>query len=159
MELNSLSKSHNMAGWRVGMLAGSKEYIETVLRVKSNVDSGMFLPTQLAAAEALSCDDNWYREINLTYSRRRKAAEGIMDMLSCSFNPSQSGLFLWGRVADDINNTQEFVEDILQKTHVFITPGFIFGKNGERYLRISLCSTEENLKKAGDRITNYIKRK
>jgi aspartate/methionine/tyrosine aminotransferase len=158
LELNSLSKSHNMAGWRIGMAAGNKEYINAVLRVKSNMDSGMFMPLQMAAVKALSNDKTWYSRLNSIYEKRRRAAEQIMDILKCSFNPSQSGMFLWGRVPDAIESTENFVEEILQNAHVFITPGFIFGKNGNRYLRISLCSTEEKLLNAREKIVNYLKR-
>jgi hypothetical protein len=159
LELNSLSKSHNMAGWRIGMVAGNREYISTILKVKSNMDSGMFIPLQSAAVEALSNDDNWYASLNEVYSRRRKYAEIIMDLLGCSFNPSQAGLFLWGRLPETVNNCEEFVEEILQKTYVFVTPGFIFGKNGERYVRISLCATEANLERAKERIKEYNRKK
>jgi aspartate/methionine/tyrosine aminotransferase len=155
LELNSLSKSHNMAGWRVGMVAGNKEYIQTILKVKSNMDSGMFMPLQAAAVEALANDNDWYRNLNDIYSRRRRFAEEIMDTMGCSFNPSQTGLFLWGRLPDNIKSCGDYVEEILQKCHVFITPGFIFGKNGNRYVRISLCSTEEKLGKAKKRISDH----
>jgi LL-diaminopimelate aminotransferase len=156
LELNSLSKSHNMAGWRIGMVAGNREYIKTILRVKSNMDSGMFLPVQMAAVEALSNGDEWYRDLNAVYLKRRRAAEEIMNILGCNFNPSQTGLFLWGRLPDDIDDCEAFVEEILQKSYVFITPGFIFGNNGRRYIRISLCSSEENLEKAKKRIARYL---
>jgi LL-diaminopimelate aminotransferase len=159
LELNSLSKSHNMAGWRIGMVSGNKEYISAIVKVKSNMDSGMFMPLQSAAVEALSNDDKWYSNLNEVYSKRRKYAEEIMDLLGCSFNPSQTGLFLWGRLPETIKSCEELVEDILQKTHVFITPGFIFGKNGERYVRISLCATEANLERAKERIKDYNSKK
>lgn len=152
LELNSLSKSHNMAGWRIGMVAGSSEYIRTILKVKSNMDSGMFLPMQLAAAEALQNPESWYDTVNLTYRQRRKTAESIMNLLDCKFNPDQTGLFLWGRLPEGRQGAEPFVEDILQKAHVFLTPGFIFGSRGERYIRISLCATEERLEEARQRI-------
>lgn len=152
LELNSLSKSHNMAGWRIGMVAGSSEYIRTILKVKSNMDSGMFLPMQLAAAEALQNPESWYDTVNRTYKQRRKTAESIMNLLDCKFNPDQTGLFLWGRLPEGRQGAEPFVEDILQKAHVFLTPGFIFGSRGERYIRISLCATEERLEEARQRI-------
>lgn len=152
LELNSLSKSHNMAGWRIGMVAGNSEYIKTILKVKSNMDSGMFLPMQLAAAEALNNPESWYDTVNLTYRKRRRTAEAIMELLDCRFNPDQTGLFLWGRIPENILECETFVEDILQKAHVFLTPGFIFGSRGERFVRISLCATEERLEEARKRI-------
>lgn len=155
LELNSLSKSHNMAGWRLGMVAGHEEYIKSILRVKSNMDSGMFLPIQLAAAEALNNPPGWYDEINSVYKRRRKVAEGIMEALGCNFNPEQTGLFLWGRIPERIESCELFTDDLLQKASLFITPGSIFGKNGERYVRISLCSNEETLLKAKERAVKF----
>jgi hypothetical protein len=152
LELNSLSKSHNMAGWRIGMVAGHKEYIKSILKVKSNMDSGMLLPVQLAAAEALNNNEEWYKEINKTYSKRRKIAEEIMVILNCSFDPEQTGLFLWGRIPDESRDSKTLTDELLARAHVFITPGFIFGKNGERYIRISLCSKEETLSEAKERI-------
>lgn len=152
LELNSLSKSHNMAGWRIGMVAGNSEYIKTILKVKSNMDSGMFLPMQLAAAEALNNPESWYDTVNLTYRKRRRTAEAIMELLDCRFNPDQTGLFLWGRIPENILECETFVEDILRKAHVFLTPGFIFGSRGERFVRISLCATEERLEEARKRI-------
>jgi LL-diaminopimelate aminotransferase len=152
LELNSLSKSQNMAGWRVGMVAGSKDYIREILKVKSNMDSGMFLPVQMAAASALYNPESWYDKVNEVYRQRRKTVEAIMDLLDCRYDEKQVGLFLWGRIPANIESCEEFVEDILNTNHVFITPGFIFGKNGERYIRISLCATEERLKEALDRL-------
>ncbi len=152
MELNSLSKSHSMAGWRIGMLAGHKEYIGEVLKVKSNMDSGMFLGLQAAAIKALGNPGSWYEKINTVYGNRRKIVEEIMDLLGCSYDRSQTGMFVWGRIPESINNCEDYVEDILSKTHVFITPGFIFGKNGERYIRISLCAAEKRLMEAKERL-------
>ena len=152
LELNSLSKSHNMAGWRIGMVAGGSEYIRTILKVKSNMDSGMFLPLQLAAAEALQNPESWYGTVNQTYRKRRIKAEAIMDLLGCRFNADQTGLFLWGRLPEGIQGAEPFVENILQKAHVFLTPGFIFGSRGEGHVRISLCATEERLEEARQRI-------
>jgi LL-diaminopimelate aminotransferase len=156
LELNSLSKSHNMAGWRIGMVAGHKEYIKSILKVKSNMDSGMFLPMQLAAEEALGNPPEWYDEINTVYTRRRKIAEEIMDTLGCTFNSDQTGLFLWGRLPKRVKNCKEFTDHLLNNAHVFITPGFIFGKNGERYVRISLCMSEEKLLKAKERVAKIV---
>ena len=153
LELNSLSKSHNMAGWRIGMVAGDKDYINEILKVKSNMDSGMFLAMQSAAVEALGNTESWYESVNETYSKRQKIAKEIMQLLNCRYDSSQAGLFVWGAIPDKIESSEEWIEDILQKTHVFITPGFIFGKNGERYIRISLCTTEERLTEAKERIS------
>ncbi|MCU0455102.1 MAG: aminotransferase class I/II-fold pyridoxal phosphate-dependent enzyme [Bacteroidales bacterium] len=156
LELNSLSKSHNMAGWRIGMLAGHRDYISTVLKVKSNMDSGMLRALQEAAAEALANPPEWYDKVNSVYERRRVLVEEIMDMLGCRFNRSQTGLFVWGRIPEDVVSCEDYVEDILQKAYVFITPGFIFGSRGERYIRISLCADEKALKEAKDRIWKEI---
>jgi LL-diaminopimelate aminotransferase len=156
LELNSLSKSHNMAGWRIGMVAGNREYIRSILKVKSNMDSGMFQPMQSAAAEALGNPDSWYVKINSVYALRRKAAESIMDLLKCRFDKSQSGLFLWGRIPEEIPSCEEFVEELLESTNVFLTPGFIFGSRGERYIRISLCADMSRLTEAGRRISVYL---
>lgn len=159
LELNSLSKSHNMAGWRVGMAAGHKEYISSVLKVKSNMDSGMFRAIQVAAAEALSNPPEWYDKVNSHYMSRRKIVEGIMDMLGCSYDKNQVGLFVWGRIPDAIKDCESFVGDVLTKVNVFLTPGFIFGSNGERYIRISLCADEATLTEAGKRIKKYLSEK
>ena len=158
LELNSLSKSHNMAGWRIGMLAGNSDYIGTVLKVKSNMDSGMFRALQEAAAEALNNPPSWYEKVNSVYLKRRIIVEEIMDLLKCRFDKNQTGLFVWGKIPDQIKSCEEYVEDILQRAHVFITPGFIFGSNGERYIRISLCADEETLVKAKNRITLYLEK-
>jgi LL-diaminopimelate aminotransferase len=154
IELNSLSKSHNMAGWRIGMAASNKEYITNILKIKSNMDSGMFLPLQLAAVEALNNPEAWYDKVNEAYIERRKTSESIMDLLGCSFSKDQSGLFVWGRIPEKIESCEMFVEEILKKGHVFITPGFIFGSQGERYIRISLCADNERLKEARKRIVS-----
>jgi LL-diaminopimelate aminotransferase len=152
LELNSLSKSHNMAGWRIGMVAGHSEYIKTILRVKSNMDSGMFLGMQMAAVEALNNPESWYTTVNTVYVRRRKIVEEIMELLHCSFDKSQVGLFVWGRIPESISDCESYVEDILKKSLVFITPGFIFGNNGKRYIRISLCASEKRLTEAKERL-------
>ncbi|MDO9341232.1 MAG: aminotransferase class I/II-fold pyridoxal phosphate-dependent enzyme [Bacteroidales bacterium] len=152
LELNSLSKSQNMAGWRIGMVAGHSGYIKNVLKVKSNMDSGMFLPMQMAAVEALNNPESWYDTVNSVYIRRRKIVEEIMDVLNCKYDKTQVGLFVWGRIPEEIIKCEMYIEDILNKTHVFITPGFIFGKNGERYIRISLCANEKRLMEAKERL-------
>jgi LL-diaminopimelate aminotransferase len=154
LELNSLSKSHNMAGWRIGMVAGNRDYISDILKVKSNMDSGMFLPLQLAAVEALNNPPSWYDTVNKEYHERRKTVESIMELLNCRFNKDQAGLFVWGRIPDETGNCEAFVEEILNKAHVFLTPGFIFGHMGERYIRISLCADNERLKEAKKRISS-----
>jgi aspartate/methionine/tyrosine aminotransferase len=146
LELNSLSKSHSMAGWRIGMVAGKSEYIKNILKVKSNMDSGMFLPMQMAAVEALNNPESWYDTVNEVYIRRRKIVEEIMEILNCKYDKTQVGLFVWGSIPEEINNCEAYIED------VFITPGFIFGINGERYLRISLCANENRLKEAKERL-------
>lgn len=156
LELNSLSKSHNMAGWRIGMVAGHSNYIKTILKVKSNMDSGMFLAMQMAAVEALNNQESWYDTVNCIYIRRRKIVEEIMDLLKCRYDKSQVGLFVWGRIPENIPDCESYIEEILTKTYVFITPGFIFGKNGERYIRISLCATEARLNEAKNRIINLL---
>ena len=152
LELNSLSKSQNMAGWRIGMVAGHSGYIKNVLKVKSNMDSGMFLPMQMAAVEALNNPDSWYDTVNSVYIKRRKIVEEIMDVLNCKYDKTQVGLFVWGRIPEEIIKCEMYIEDILNKIHVFITPGFIFGKNGERYIRISLCANEKKLLEAKERL-------
>jgi aspartate/methionine/tyrosine aminotransferase len=156
LELNSLSKSHNMAGWRFGMVAGDKDYIKEILKVKSNMDSGIFLAMQVAAVEALYNPEQWYESVNEVYLKRRKIAEEIMALLNCKYDASQTGLFVWGAIPDKIESSEEWIEEILLKTHVFITPGFIFGKNGERYIRVSLCATENRLAEAKERLSKMI---
>lgn len=161
IEFNSMSKSHNMPGWRVGMLATNAEFCSWILKVKSNIDSGTFRAIQLAAATACDNSDDWHTEHNISlYSRRRALAEKIMKMLGCSYDPGQVGMFLWGRIPDSIPDENEgftapaevITEQILHEARVFITPGFIFGSNGNRYIRISLCASEEKLAEALRRI-------
>ena len=152
IEMNSMSKSHNMAGWRIGMLASNPQFIQWILKVKSNIDSGQFKPMMLAAVKALEAPDSWYEDVNATYSRRRKIAEKIMATLGCSFDPRQGGLFLWGQIADDMESAEAVSDMLLYDARVFITPGFIFGSNGNRYIRISLCATEEKMNEALERI-------
>ena len=156
IELNSLSKSHNMAGWRMAMLASNAQFVEWVLKVKSNIDSGQFRPAMLAAVEALKCDSDWFDELNAVYARRRRVAERIMDALGCTFDPRQRGLFLWGKIPDAVESSEKFADNILYNARVFITPGFIFGSNGERFIRISLCATEEKMEEALTRIKQTI---
>lgn len=152
IEMNSLSKSHNMAGWRLGMAASNAQFISWILKVKSNIDSGQFKPVMLAAVKALSLGDDWYADLNKVYARRRKVAEKIMDALGCSYDASQQGLFLWGKIPADAASSEALADDVLQRARVFITPGFIFGSKGERYLRISLCTPEERMEEALARI-------
>ena len=153
IEFNSMSKSHNMPGWRVGMCATNPTFISWILKIKSNIDSGTFRGIQLAAAAALSNDEEWHHEANIeTYSRRRKYAEQIMDALGCKYDPNQVGMFLWGRIPDIYSNCEELTERVLHEARVFITPGFIFGSKGERYVRISLCAKEEKIQAALERI-------
>lgn len=156
IELNSLSKSHNMAGWRIGMAAGNSVYIKNILKVKSNMDSGMFRPLQMAAAEALNNPPEWYDSINEVYTNRRKIAEEILNIIGCDYDKDQSGLFLWGKLPEVINDTESFVEKLLTEAGVFITPGFIFGSNGNGFIRISLCADEKRLTEAKDRLRSYL---
>lgn len=158
IELNSMSKSHNMPGWRIAMLASNPRFVEWVLKVKSNVDSGQFKPMQYAAAEALHAPHEWYEEMNRTYRNRRHLAGEVMKALGCTYDPSQVGLFLWGRIPDTIENAGALSDKVLYEANVFVTPGFIFGTQGERYLRLSLCSKEEMLEEALRRIRRLIKR-
>lgn len=154
IEFNSMSKSHNMPGWRVGMCASNPEFISWILKIKSNIDSGTFRGIQLAAAEALNTnDDAWHKEYNVeNYRRRRKIAEEIMTVLGCTFEPSQVGMFLWGKIPEKYANVEDLTERILHEARVFVTPGFIFGSNGQRYLRISLCAKDEKMAEALQRI-------
>jgi aspartate/methionine/tyrosine aminotransferase len=152
IELNSLSKAQNMPGWRVAMLASNPQFVQWVLRVKSNIDSGQFKPMMLAAAQALQAPKAWYDRMNVVYSRRRKIAEEIMNVLGCTFDPKQSGMFLWGKIPAKYSGSEELADKILYEANVFLTPGFIFGSNGDRYIRISLCCKDEKLTEALNRI-------
>jgi aspartate/methionine/tyrosine aminotransferase len=156
LELNSLSKSHNMAGWRLGWVAGKKEYIDAVLKVKSNMDSGMFLGVQHAATEALKNGAAWFTALNKVYADRKEVAKKILDVLGCSYSAKQSGLFVWAKAPADIADVEKWIDEILYGTKVFITPGFIFGEAGRRYIRISLCCTVEALNEALKRIETYL---
>jgi LL-diaminopimelate aminotransferase len=157
IELNSLSKSHNMSGWRMGMLSSNAQFVKWVLKAKSNIDSGQFKPMQLATVAALSNSDEWHTDMNRIYAERRIWAEKIMDLLNCRYDKSQVGLFVWGKLPDEVSGSEEFINDILYKANVFITPGFIFGSNGERFIRISLGSSVDLIKEAYRRIENKIK--
>lgn len=148
IELNSLSKSHNMAGWRLGMLCGAKKYIDAVLCFKSNMDSGMFLPLQLAAAKALSLPTEWYEAQNKIYAQRKIIAQKILTALNCTYDAHQAGLFIWAKVSKDAGDGFLLSDQILHRANVFITPGGIFGSAGKQYVRISLCSSNKNLKQA-----------
>ena len=154
IEFNSMSKSHNMPGWRVGMLSTNATFIQWILKVKSNIDSGTFRALQLAAAEALTNnEDEWHLQANVqTYTSRRRIAEQIMTALGCSFDPTQTGMFLWGRIPDSYADVEDLTERVLHEARVFITPGFIFGSNGKRYIRISLCAKDEQMQEALKRI-------
>ena len=153
IEFNSMSKSHNMPGWRVGMLASNAQFVQWILKIKSNIDSGTFRPLQLAAAQAYHNSMEWHEEANIeVYGRRRQLAEEIMRTLGCSFDTNQVGMFLWGRIPDSCNDVEDLTERVLHEARVFITPGFIFGTNGKRYIRISLCAKEEKLAEALERI-------
>jgi len=156
LELNSLSKSHNMAGWRLGWVAGKKEYLDAVLRVKSNMDSGMFLGIQHAAVEALQNGEAWFTALNKMYAARKKVAEQILDVLDCSYSTEQSGLFVWAKAPAYVPDVEKWIDEVLYGTKVFITPGFIFGEAGRRYIRISLCCTEDTLKQALARIQEFV---
>lgn len=153
IEFNSMSKSHNMPGWRVGMLATNAEFVRWILKVKSNIDSGTFRPLQLAAVQAYANSDEWHEEANFgVYARRRELAGRIMDALGCTYDPAQVGMFLWGRIPDRYADVEELTERVLHEARVFLTPGFIFGTNGARYIRISLCAKDERLAEALERI-------
>jgi aspartate/methionine/tyrosine aminotransferase len=157
IEFNSMSKSHNMPGWRVGMCASNAEFISWILKVQSNIESGTFRGIQLAAAEAYKNSDEWHRVANIErYAARRKYAEQIMDVLGCTYDKNQVGMFLWGKIPANIQNVEDLTERVLHEARVFITPGFIFGSNGERYIRISLCAKEEKIQQALERIKKAI---
>lgn len=154
IELNSLSKSHNMAGWRVGMLCGAKERIEEVLRFKSNMDSGMFLPVQLAAAKALTLGKEWHDSVNAVYNVRREKVFELLSLLNCKFSTRQAGMFVWAKIPSTYKNGFQLSDKVLYSSDVFITPGGIFGSAGEQYIRVSLCSPEEKFDEAIKRISN-----
>lgn len=153
LEMNSLSKAHNMAGWRLGMVAGQADYIKEILKVKSQMDSGIFRPLQLAAVKALEAGEDWFEELNAEYYRRAEVAYRIMDVLGASYDRNAAGLFVWGRLPEGQKGV-EVSDRLLYDAGVFITPGFIFGKNGENFIRISLCASVEKLEKALEEIKN-----
>lgn len=152
IELNSMSKSHNMPGWRMAMLASNSQFVQWVLKVKSNIDSGQFKPMQDAAVIALSSSKEWHDEMNRIYANRRQYAEQIMDVLGCEYDKNQVGMFLWGKIPEMYKDSGELADKVLYNAHVFLTPGFIFGDKGNRYIRISLCCKNELLKDALNRI-------
>lgn len=152
VELNSMSKSHNMAGWRVGWMAAAKPYVDAVLTIKSNVDSGMFLAIQQAAAAALYNSDDWHAERNAVYEGRLEAAYAFLDALGCTYARDQEGLFLWAKIPDSLPSAEALVDDLLYNNHVFIAPGLIFGPKGDRYIRVSLCMPKERIEQATNRI-------
>jgi len=152
LELNSLSKSHNMAGWRLGMLTGDAEYVGAVLQVKSNMDSGMFKPLQLAAVKALQQPKSWYRKLNDIYRERREVAFEILDSLQCTYDKSQVGMFVWAKIPDISEDSEHFSDTILDNNGVFLTPGFIFGSAGDQYVRLSLCTEKNRLLETKERI-------
>lgn len=152
VELNSMSKSHNMAGWRIGWLAGAKAYVDAVLTIKSNVDSGTFLAVQQAAVEALANSDDWHRQRNAVYESRLGAAKAFLDALGCTYADDQEGLFLWAKLPDSVASAEALVDDLLYNKYVFIAPGFIFGPKGNRYVRVSLCVPNERIQQATQRI-------
>ena len=157
IEFNSMSKSHNMPGWRVGMCITNAQFIQWIMKVKSNIDSGTFRGIQLAAAEALNNSEEWHRTYNIeTYARRRQWAEKIMDVLGCTYDKRQVGMFLWGKIPEKYADVEELTERVLHEARVFITPGFIFGSNGARYIRISLCAKEEKIQQALERIKEIL---
>lgn len=152
LELNSMSKSHSMPGWRIGMVAGNEKFINYIIKVSSNMNSGQFRPMLKAATKALYNGDSWYKYINSFYKKRRTIVEEIFSELECTWDPKQSGLFMWGKIPQKYKDAGELADKILYNANVFITPGFIFGSNGNRYIRISLCAKEEKLKEALNRI-------
>jgi len=158
LELNSLSKSSNMAGWRVGMLVGKAAWINEVLRFKSNMDSGMFQPVQMAAVKALELGQDWYDELNTIYRGRRKKVFELLELLGCTFDTKQVGLFVWAKIPAGAKDGYTITDEILQKAHVFITPGGIFGSNGNGYIRVSLCKDEAVFQEAIDRIKEKVKK-
>jgi LL-diaminopimelate aminotransferase len=148
LELNSLSKSHNMAGWRIGWVSGEKKYIDEILKVKSNIDSGMFLPIQHAAIKALENSEEWHQERNNIYKERRNIIYKILDKLNCTYSSNQTGLFIWARIPEVQGSAEKMVDHLLQQYHIFVAPGFIFGNKGDQYIRLSLCNDVSTLSEA-----------
>lgn len=159
LELNSLSKSHNMSGWRIGMLAGREDYLKTVLKFKSNMDSGMFRALQDGAVTALTENQDWFDDLNAIYKDRKTEAEKIIKILGCHYNPDQSGMFLWARINDSFADAIVLADYVLYGSKVFITPGNIFGSNGNQYIRISLCQPKEMIYQAAVRIEQFLEQK
>jgi len=159
IELNSLSKSHNMAGWRVGVLAGNEKYIKTVLKVKSNMDSGMFKPIQLAAVYALNTGKSWYNSINKVYAQRREIVFDMLDTLGFSYNQNQVGMFVWAKIPEGTASDDHFTDLLLKQAGIFITPGSVFGAMGKNHVRVSLCADEKVLKSANKRIKQFVSTK
>lgn len=157
IEMNSMSKAHNMPGWRMAMLGSNKQFVQWILKVKSNIDSGQFKPMQMAAVEALKCGQEWYNSMNCTYRNRRNLAGQIMNALGCIYDEKQVGMFLWGKIPATVQSGEALANNVLYEANVFITPGFIFGSQGERYIRISLCCKEQTLQEALNRIKETIK--
>ncbi len=156
IELNSLSKSQNMAGWRVGMLVGAKQRVDEVLRFKSNMDSGMFLPVQLAAAKALSLGKDWYDSVNVIYRKRREKVFELLDLIHCVYSTQQVGMFVWAKIPAKYKTGFELSDEVLYHANVFITPGGIFGSAGEKYVRVSLCTTEEKFSESIRRVKEFL---
>ncbi len=152
VELNSLSKSHNMAGWRMGWLAAAKPYIDAVLTIKSNVDSGQFKPLMDAATEALANSDDWHRARNAVYQGRLDAVHALLDTLGCTYATDQEGMFIWAKLPDSVTSAETLVNQLLYEKHIFIAPGFIFGPKGKRYIRVSLCVPKERIEEAVNRL-------
>jgi len=153
IELNSMSKSHNMPGWRMGMLASNAEFVQWILKVKSNIDSGQFKPMQVAAIAALNNSDEWHHKMNIElYKNRRQLAEEILKTLGCTFDESQVGMFLWGKIPSNYADSGVLADKVLYESKVFVTPGFIFGDKGNRYIRLSLCANEKMLGEALERV-------
>jgi aspartate/methionine/tyrosine aminotransferase len=155
VELNSMSKSHNLAGWRLGVLAGKREYLQAVLRFKSNMDSGQPLPLQEAAVAALELPANWYAELNATYRQRQRLAFDLLDSLGCAYQPQQQGMFVWAKISPGYKDGFALSDELLYNTHVFLTPGGIFGNAGNKYIRVSLCSETKVFKEAIERVESH----
>ena len=152
IELNSMSKSHNMAGWRLGWLTGAKPYVDAVLKIKSNVDSGMFQGVQIAAVAALANSDEWHQQRNAVYEGRLEAAEALLTALGCTWDKAQEGMFLWGKLPDTTESAEKLINTLLTEKYIFIAPGFIFGPKGQRYIRLSLCTPKERIWEAVARV-------
>ena len=155
IELNSMSKSHNMAGWRIGWVAGAKDYIDAIVTIKSNVDSGMFKPMQYAAVEAFKNPDSWHLARNEEYKKRRELVYQLLDILSCTYDKSQTGMFIWAKINPEIASSDILADYLLYKKNIFVTPGFIFGEKGKQYIRVSLCVKQKLLKKVISRIESF----